>query len=72
MGLTKSGRYLVYVAVVGRSENTWEGSRDHENTREVLWRRVGRVIESNLKRGAKALTLPPERPYECIWTQRHL
>jgi hypothetical protein len=29
---------------------------------EVLWRRVGRVIESILKRGKKALTLPPERP----------
>ena len=34
----------------------------HENTVEVLWRCIGRVIESILKRGKKALTLPPERP----------
>jgi hypothetical protein len=48
----------------------WQGGQrihkgvpgDHENTRGVLWRRVGRVIESTLKRGKKALTLPPERP----------
>jgi len=36
--------------------------RGHENTVEVLWRCIGRVIESILKRGKKALTLPPERP----------
>jgi len=35
---------------------------NHERTVEVLWRCVGRVIESILKRGKKALTLSPERP----------
>jgi hypothetical protein len=38
------------------------GREVREYIMEVLWRRVGQVIESILKRGKKALTLPPERP----------
>jgi hypothetical protein len=48
----------------------WQGGQriykrvpgDHQNTVEALWRCVGRIIESILKRGKKALTLSPERP----------
>jgi hypothetical protein len=41
---------------------------NYSDIREILGGRVGRVMKPMLKRGGKALTLPPEMPRVCVWT----